>query len=332
MKIFTYAMREFDEKAFWDKLAVEFDAQYDYTTEYPSLENAVVAKGYDAVCLTPCDLTHDILDKFHEMGIKCVATRSIGYDHIDLNYSKKLGMGASHVEYAPETVADYTIMMMLMACRNICHILDRAAIQDFSLKGKMGKDICDCTVGVIGTGKIGQTVIRHLSAFGCKILAYDIYPNESIKEYAEYVSLDELYQNCDIISLHTPATVENYHLLNERAFAKMKDGVIIVNTARGSLIDESSLIKALDTGKVSHAALDVWEHEGGMIYVNCMGEPLENKNYLLLKSYPNVILAPHTAFYTEKVVKTMAYNAFKCIRDMLEHRENPLILLYPENK
>jgi len=331
MKIFTYALREFDEKKIWDDLALEFQAEYGYTTEYPSLDNAVLAKGYDAVCLTPCDLTHDILDKFHEMGIQCVATRSIGYDHIDLNYAKQLGMGASHVEYAPETVADYTIMMMLMACRNICHILDRASIQDFSLKGKMGKDICDCTIGIIGTGRIGRTVIKHLSGFGCKILAYDLYPNEKMKNYAEYVTLDYLYQNSDIISLHTPATTDNYHLLSERAFESMREGVIIVNTARGSLIDEEALIKALDSGKVGHAALDVWEHEGGMIYVNCMGQPLENKNYLLLKSYPNVILAPHTAFYTEKVVRTMAYNAYKCIRDMLEHQDNPLVLLYPKN-
>jgi len=330
MKIFTYALREFDEKKIWDDLTKEFGIQYSYTTEYPSLENAALAEGYDAVCLTPCDLPHSILDKFHEMGIQCVATRSIGYDHMDLDYLKELGMGSSHVEYAPETVADYTIMMMLMACRNICHILDRAAIQDFSLKGKMGKDICDCTIGIIGTGKIGQTVIRHLSGFGCRILAYDLYPSEKMKEYAEYVSLEELYSNSDIISLHTPATAENYHLLNEQAFENMREGVILVNTARGSLIDENALIKALDSGKVGHAALDVWEHEGGMIYVNCMGQPLENKDYLLLKSYPNVILAPHTAFYTEKVVRTMAYNALKCIRDMLEHRENPLVLLYPE--
>ena len=263
------------------------------------------------------------------MGIKCVATRSIGYDHIDLDYTKKLGMGASHVEYAPETVADYSIMLMLMCCRNICHILDRAAVQDFSLKGKMGKDICDCTVGIIGTGRIGQTVIRHLKGFGCRLLAYDLYPSEAMREYVEYVSLEELYKNSDIISLHAPATAANYHLIDGKAFNQMKNGVIIINTARGTLIDEAAMIQALETGKIGMAGLDVWEQESGMIYVNKMGEPLQNKNYALLKSFPNVILAPHTAFYTEKVVHSMAYNAFKCIQDMLEKKENPLILQYP---
>ena len=330
MKIFVYAMREFDEKKFFDQLSEEFGFEYSYTTGYPNMDNVTLVNGCDAVCLTPCDLSHEVIDQMKERGIKCIATRSIGYDHIDLDYVKSLGMGASRVEYAPETVADYSIMMMLMCCRNICHILKRADIQDFSLKGKMGRDICDCTVGIIGTRRIGQTVIRHLKGFGCRILAYDIYPNEEIKQYAEYVSLEEIYQLSDIISLHAPATAENYHLLNEYAFEQMREGVIIVNTARGSLIDGMALIKALESGKIGHAALDVWEQESGMIYVNRMGDAIENREYALLKSFPNVILAPHTAFYTEKAVNSMAYNAIRCIHDMLDHKENPLVLLYPK--
>lgn len=331
MKIFVYAMREFDEKKFFDQLAAEFGVSYSYTTDYPSQENAFLAEGCDALIVTPCDLNNQLIDKFHEMGIKCIATRSIGYDHIDVSHIKELGMGTSHVEYAPETVADYTIMLMLMCCRNIYHILKRAELQDFSLKGKIGREISDCTIGVIGTGRIGQTVIKHLSGFGCKILAYDLYPNESVKTYAEYVSLEEIYQNSDIITLHTPATAANYHMINEQAFGQMREGVIIVNTARGSLIDGASLISALESGKVSHAALDVWEQENGMIYVNCMGQAINNREYALLKSFPNVILAPHTAFYTEKAVYSMTYNAMKCVQDMLHQQDNPLILAYPKN-
>lgn len=331
MKIFIYAMREFDEKKFFDQLSEEFGFEYSYTTTYPSPENVSLTEGFDAVILTPCDLTHAVIDKMKENGVKCIATRSIGYDHIDLNYVKDLGMGASCVAYAPETVADYSIMMMLMCCRNICHILKRADVQDFSLKGKIGKDICDCTVGIIGTGRIGQTVIKHLSGFGCKILAYDIYPNKEMEQYAEYVSLEDLYKNADIISLHAPATAANYHLLNKEAFDRMKDGVIIVNTARGTLIDGFALIDALESGKIGHAALDVWEQESGMIYVNRMGDPIANREYALLRSFPNVILAPHTAFYTEKAVNSMAYNAVKCVHDMFSNTENPLVLVYPQN-
>jgi len=195
------------------------------------------------------------------------------------------------------------------------------------LKGKMGRDISDCTVGVIGTGQIGRTVIKHLSNFGCRILAYDLYPNEETSKIAEYVSLDELYAQADIITLHAPATAENYHLLNGEAFAKMKDNVIIINTARGTLIDTVALIDAVETGKISHAALDVLEQENGLYYANRMGEPITNRDLAILRSFPNVILSPHTAFYTEKVVSDMAYKCMKGVLDMMNHVENPLIIV-----
>lgn len=327
MKIFAYCLREFDEKAFFDKLSGEFGAEYGYTTEYPSPDNVHLAAGYDAVSVTPCDMGKDMLDKFYAVGVRYVATRSIGFDHIDLQHAKELGMGVCHVSYAPETVADYSIMLMLMCCRNICHILERAKLQDYTLKGKMGKDISDCTVGIIGTGQIGKTVLKHLSAFGCKLLAYDIFPNEEVKQYAEYVSLAELYAKSDIISLHTPATAENYHMINEEAFAQMKEGVILVNTARGTLIDANALIDAVESGKVGHAALDVLEHEDGLIYINRMGDAIENRQLAILRSFPNVILSPHTAFYTEKVVWDMAYKTFKGVHDMMNHVENPLVIV-----
>lgn len=330
MKIFAYALREFDEKEFFDRFCQEFDCEYAYSTEYPSPENRKLAEGYDAISVTPCSLDASVLDGFYKLGVRYVATRSIGYDHIDLAHAKKLGMGVCHVSYAPETVADYAIMLILMCCRNICHILNRAAIQDFSLKGKMGRDLCDCTVGVIGTGQIGSTVIKHLSSFGCRILAYDLYPKKECEAYAEYVSLDELYARSDIITLHTPATPENYHLINAEAFAKMKQDVILVNTARGTLIDTDALITALESGKIGHAALDVLEHEDGLYYANRMGDVIENRTMAILRSFPNVILSPHTAFYTRKVVQDMACKTVKGVHDMMNHVENPLVILYPQ--
>lgn len=327
MKIFAYCFREFDEKPFWDKLIQDFDAEYDYSIEYPSPENVHLATGYDAISATPCNLDANMLERFYAVGVRYIATRSIGFDHIDLQKAKELGMGVCHVSYAPQTVADYSIMLMLMCCRNICHILERSKVQDYTLKGKMGKDLSDCTVGIIGTGQIGKTVIKHLSAFGCKILAYDIYPYDEIQKYAEYVSLEELYQNSDIISLHTPATSDNYHMLNEQAFEQMKRGVIIVNTARGTLIDTDALINAIEQGKIGHAALDVLEKEDGLYYANRMGDAIQNRQMAVLKSFPNVILSPHTAFYTEKVVWDMAYKSIKGVQDMIQHNENPLIVL-----
>ncbi len=327
MKIFAYALREFDEKAFFEKFSKEFNCEYGYTTEYPSPENVYLAQGYDAISATPCDLGADMLERFHQVGVRYIATRSIGFDHIDLKKAKELGMKVSHVSYAPETVADYAIMLMLMCCRKIYPILERAKIQDYTLKGKMGKDLCDCTVGIIGTGQIGKTVIKHLSSFGCKIIAYDLYPNKECSEMAEYVSLEELYAKSDIISLHTPANADSYHMLNEKSFSQMKNDVIIINTARGALIDTDALIKALETGKVGHAALDVLEQEDGLYYSNRIGDVIENRTMAILRSFPNVILSPHTAFYTEKVVQDMAYKAIKSVYDMMNDIENPLVIL-----
>lgn len=327
MKIFAYALREFDEKKFFDQFSKEYDCEYAYTTAYPSPENVELARGYDAISATPCDLNADMLQRFYDVGVRYIATRSIGFDHIDLNKAKELGMRVSHVSYAPETVADYAIMLMLMCCRKICHILERSKIQDYTLKGKMGKDICDCTIGVIGTGQIGRTVIKHLSTFGCRILAYDLYPSKECEGMAEYVSLDELYAQSDIITLHTPATADNYHMLNAETFAKMKDDVIIINTARGTLIDTEALICAVESGKIGHAALDVLEQEDGLYYINRVGDPIENRQMAVLRSFPNVILSPHTAFYTEKVVRDMAIKTIKGVHDMMNHVENPLIIL-----
>lgn len=327
MKIFAYCLREFDEKPMFDRLTEEFDAQYGYSTEYPSPDNVLLARGFDAVSCTPCDMGADMLQRFHDVGVRYVATRSIGFDHIDLKKAGELGMGVCHVSYEPETVADYAIMLMLMCCRNMPHIMNRSLVQDYSLQGKMGKDISHCIVGVVGAGQIGGTVIWHLSGFGCKMLAYDLHRNPALEGLAEYVPLDDLYARSDIITLHAPFTAENYHLVDASALAQMKDGVILVNTARGALVDTEALIRGLESGKVGYAALDVLEDEAGLYYANRMGDVIVNRQMAVLRSFPNVILSPHTAFYTERVVWNMAYKTFKGVRDMMTHTENPLVIL-----
>lgn len=327
MKIFAYCLREFDEKPMFDRLAGEFDAQYGYSTEYPCPDNVSLAAGYDAVSCTPCNMGADMLQRFYDVGVRYVATRSIGFDHIDLEKARQLGMGVCRVSYEPETVADYAIMLMLMCCRNMPHIMNRSLVQDYSLQGKMGRDISDCTVGVVGAGRIGSTVIRHLSGFGCKLLAYDPCVSPRAESPAEYVSLEELYARSDIVTLHTPATAENYHMIDARALQQMRDGVILINTARGALVDTEALIQGLESGKVGHTALDVLEDEAGLYYANRMGDVIANRQMAVLRSFPNVILSPHTAFYTEKVVWNMAYKTFRGVRDMMEQSENPLIIL-----
>lgn len=311
MKIFFYALREYDEQKYVEKFAGQYAFEYGFTSDYPSMDNVQLAKGYDAISIITNPMYPEILKAFHDVGVRYISTRSIGYEHIDVDYAHSLGMRASHVVYSPNSVANYTIMLILMACRNMPWIMKKADCQDYSLNGKVGKELSTSTVGVIGTGNIGKTVVKHLSGFGCRILAYSLYEDEEVKKYAEYVSLDELIRQSDIITLHVPGNAENTHLIDAAAFEKMKDGVIIVNTARGLIIDTQALIAALKSGKVGYAALDTFEGEVGLYYLNKEMQRLDNDNMALLKSFPNVILSPHMAFYTEQAVSDMVENSIK---------------------
>ena len=305
VKVFFYTLRPYDEQGIVEELAKQRGIEYGCTEAYPTMENAQLAAGYDAVSVTPCDMSAPMLQRFHDLGVKAICCRSIGYDHVDLEKARELGMQVSNVDYPPNGVANFAIMLMLMSLRKAGHILKRGEVQDYSLKGKIGRDISSCTVGVIGTGRIGQTVLKHLSGFGCRLLAYDLYPSNAVKQIAEYVPLDTLFAESDVITLHTNATEENYHLLNAAAFAKMKRGVTIVNTARGKLIDSDAMLAALESGQVGAAGLDVLENENGLYYYDRMGDVILNPELAALRGMPNVILTDHTAFYTYEDVKSM---------------------------
>ncbi|MCC8104443.1 MAG: D-isomer specific 2-hydroxyacid dehydrogenase family protein [Clostridiales bacterium] len=326
MRLYVYSMREFDELPCFEKFCKKYGIEYDYTTETPCLDNLDYCRGYEVVDIITTVIDRPMLDRFHELGVRCLATRTIDYDHIDTAYAKQLGIGVIHISYSPNSVADYTIMMMLMGCRKLPHIMERAAVQDYTLKGKLGREIQDCTVGIIGTGRIGKTVIRHLSGFGCRMLAYDIYESDEVREYAQYVDLDTIYRECDIITLHAPATDDNYHMINAQAIEKMKQDVILINCARGALVDTDALIDGIESGKIGFAGLDVVEHESGLYYFNRMGEPLHNPKLAILRSYSNVLVSPHTAFYTDEAVANMAENSILGAMKFMNGEETPFLV------
>ena len=305
MKIFFYDLRPFDELPLAEKICGEMNIEFAYCEEYPDRENYVLAQGCDAISTTPCDLSAPMLELFHSVGVKYILCRSVGYDHVDLEKAKELGLRVSNVDYPPSVVANYAIMLMMMCLRRITHILKRAELQDFSLKGKLGYDISFTTVGVIGTGKIGTAVLKHLSGFGCRLICCDPFRNPEAEKYAEYVDPDTLFAEADVITIHTNATEENYHLISSRTLSKMKDGVIIINTARGKLINTTDLIDALKNGRVGAAALDVLEIEDGLYYYDRTGDVISNDEMSILRSFPNVILCPHTAFYATQAVENM---------------------------
>lgn len=326
MKMFIYAAREFDEIGYAAEAAEKYGCEFGWTSQYPDLNTAELARGCEAISFTPCTFDSELVKKFSSLGVKYFTLRSIGFEHVDMDECKKQGIRVSNTTYTPNGVANYAIMLMLMCLRNMAHILKRSEVQDFSLKGKIGKDISACTVGIIGTGRIGATTIRHLSGFACKILAYDVFENEEVKKYAEYVSLDELLSQCDVISIHAPSNEETFHLINDESIAKMKNGVVLVNTARGTIIDTPALIRGIESSKIGAAALDVLENEDGLYYYNRANEVIVNHEMAILRSYPNVILAPHTAFYTDEDVQSMIEHNFESLYLFETGKENPLEL------
>lgn len=308
-KIFAYALRDYDEKDLFLAVCREAGVEYGYTSEYPTMENAQLAKGCSGISIITNPIGPELADRFYELGVRHISTRSIGTEHIDLAYCRKIGMRVSNISYAPEAVAEYTVMMMLMALRRIPLVLKQAEQQNFALKGKIGRELKECTVGIIGTGRIGKAVIRILSGFGCRILCYDVKPDPDQVGDAEYAELDRVLSESDIISLHAPGISETVHMLGREEFRRMKQGVILVNCARGSLIDTEVMIEALASGHIGYAALDTIEHEEKMYYLDLSGREIDHPQRERLLSLPNVLLSPHVAFYTNQVVEEMIRNS-----------------------
>jgi D-specific alpha-keto acid dehydrogenase len=218
-----------------------------------------------------------------------------------VDYAGTVGISVETVAYSPDSVADYTLMLMLMAVRHAKSTIRRTDVHDYRLTDVRGRELRDLTVGVIGTGRIGGAVMERLRGFGCRTLAYDTRPRIS----ADYVTLDELLDQSDIVTLHTPLIAETHHLLDRARIERMKDGAVIVNTGRGGLLDTEALLSGLERGRLGGAALDVLEGEEGIFYADCSDKPVESQLLLRLHKLPNVLITPHTAYYTDRAVSDM---------------------------
>ncbi|PYI50325.1 D-isomer specific 2-hydroxyacid dehydrogenase family protein [Paenibacillus flagellatus] len=277
-----------------------------------SAENAALASG--ACCISvshKTEIDFSTLRALQENGVAYLSTRSVGCNHIDLQAAEKLGITIGHVAYSPASVADYTLMLILMTIRNAKSVLRRADVHDYKLCAVPGRELRDMTVGVLGTGRIGQAVIDRLIGFGCRILAYSSYPQAK----AEYVTLGELLRQSDILTLHMPLNADTYHILDRDRIKSMKHGAFVINTARGFLIDTEALIGALENGRLGGAALDVVEGEEGIFYHDWTNKPIHNQLLPRLQKLPNAIITPHTAYYTEHALQDIVENT---IRNCLE--------------
>ncbi|WP_410671606.1 D-isomer specific 2-hydroxyacid dehydrogenase family protein [Amycolatopsis sp. cmx-4-68] len=250
-------------------------------------------------------ITNATLLALSRAGVAYLSTRSVGCNHIDVGYAASVGIAVENVAYSPDSVADYTVMLMLMVVRDVKAMLRRADVHDYRLSDVRGKELRDLTVGVVGTGRIGVAVMDRLRGFGCRVLAYDSRPQNS----ADYVPLDELLQLSDIVTLHVPLTADTHHLLDRRRIAQLKAGAFVVNTGRGSLLDTESLVLALEAGRLGGAALDVLEGEEGIFYADCRGKPLGSALLPRLQAMPNVLISPHTAYYTDHALSDTVENS-----------------------
>jgi D-specific alpha-keto acid dehydrogenase len=275
------------------------DAAVSEATSELALGNRCVSVGHKT------RITGPTLLALSEAGVEYISTRSIGFDHIDVDFAHRVGISVGNVAYSPDSVADYTLMLMLMTVRNAKSVLRRAEVHDYRLSEVRGKELRDLTVGVIGTGRIGAAVIDRLRGFGCQTLAYDSRPQTS----ADYVTLDDLLAQSDIVTLHTPLTADTHHLLDHRRIDRMRRGAVVINTGRGSLLDTEALVRALESGKLGGAALDVLEGEEGIFYADCRDRSPGSEPLLRLQEMPNVLISPHIAYYTDHALSDTVENS-----------------------
>lgn len=320
MKVLAYNVRE-DEVGFFHEFAEKYDLEVHCTIDSFSSQSAHLAKGHDAVIIQGnCIADERALEIIHSLGVNILTTRTAGYDKVDLQAAHKLGIKACNVPaYSPNAVSEYSLTLALAAVRKLPLTLRRMRNYNFAIKGLMGQEIKNMTVGIVGTGRIGYETIRNYSGFTSNIIAYDLYPNDKVKELATYVSLDELFTKSDIISIHCPLTEDNYHLIDKDAIDKMKDGVIIINTSRGALIDAQALLDGVLSHKISAAALDVYEYENGLYLKNNAEDDLEDRLLKELIHHNNIIVTPHIAFYTDEAVKNMVETSLMNIREIEKH-------------
>jgi D-specific alpha-keto acid dehydrogenase len=288
-----------DEAAPFAELGPRFGVATRTTADPVSAANASWATGCRSVSVEHrTRLTRAELRALRDAGVEHVSTRSIGVDHIDLGAAAELEIDVEGVPYSPDGVADFTLMLILMAVREASEIVAGVQRHDFRLRPARGRDLRDLTVGVVGFGRIGAAVVARLHGFGSRVLATD--SGRAATWPTEHVSLPELLRRSDVVTLHVPLTADTHHLIGTAQLAAMPPGAILVNTSRGPLVDTAALVAALDRGHLGGAALDVLEGEDGIFSSDLSRQPIEHRALLQLQALPNVVVTPHTAFHTQR--------------------------------
>jgi len=330
IKIAFFDAKPYDVESF-ESVLKDTNFKITFYKNHLTPETVSLTQGFQAVCVFVNDVVNkDVIDALERNGISLIAIRAAGYNNIDL----KAVFDRIHVvrvpAYSPYAVAEHAVALMLALNRKVHRAYYRTRDNNFTLNGLLGFDMHGKTAGIIGTGKIGKVAIDILKGFGMKILAYDLFPDKEYQKTAgfEYVDLDRLYHESDVISLHCPLTKETYHLISEVSISKMKKGVMIINTGRGMLIDSKALIEGLKTGKVGFAGLDVYEEESDYFFEDFSSKVITDDVLARLLSFNNVVVTSHQGFFTEEALHNIATTTLENIRDFFAGKKLPNEICY----
>ena len=308
MKIAFYDTKPYDKESF-DKYKEEYEVTFKYFETKLNEDTTELAKGFDGVCIFVNDTVNtNVIDALYNMGVKQVYLRCSGFNNIDMKYAKDKLHIMRVPAYSPYAVAEHAIALLLTLVRRTHKGYIRSRDFNFSLNGLTGFDLYNKTVGVIGTGKIGEVFINICRGFGMKVLAFDKYPKKDLEngDTIRYVDMDTLLKSSDIISLHCPLTDETQYIINEKSLKNIKKGVIIINTSRGALVDTEALLNGIKSRKIGGACLDVYEEESDVFFEDNSGHIMDDDILARLISMPNVILTSHQAFLTEEALQNIA--------------------------
>lgn len=330
MRVAVFSTKAYDREFL---LSANQSAGHELTFFEPRLtpQTAQLAHDFPAICAFVNDqLDAQVLLMLARGGTTLIALRSAGFNQVDLMAAEQLGFTVTRVPaYSPHAVAEHTVGLLLALCRKLHKAYLRVREGNLSLEGLLGADLYGRTVGVVGTGKIGALVAQILAGFGCRILAYDVRTNPVVEAFGgQYVSSEELFARSDIVTLHCPLMPETYHFINEEALARMKRGVILLNTSRGALIDTRAVIRALKSGKIGALGLDVYEEEADLFFQDLSTRVIQDDVFTRLLTFPNVIITAHQAFFTRDALEAIARETLANITDY-EQGRTPRGLLTP---
>jgi D-lactate dehydrogenase len=307
MKVCVFSTQKYDELALkqWGDPAIDWT----FLQQKLDLVSVHGAAGADAICVFVNDqLDAAVLQALKDLGIRFIALRCAGYNNVDLPTAKQLGFTLVRVPaYSPQAVAEHSVGLMLCLSRKFHKAYNRTRDNNFDLNGLLGFNLHGKTVGVIGTGRIGTAAVQILRGFGCRVLCVDPLPNpQVIAMGAEYITAEQLYPQADIISLYCPLTPESLHLINAQSLEKMKDGVMLINTSRGALVDTKAVIKALKSSKIGYLGLDVYEQEADLFFKDLSDQIIADEVFQRLLTFPNVLITGHQAFFTAEAMQQIS--------------------------